>query len=95
MTKEKLIEKIKKDLEAVYSCVLVPTHMAEIYGNSVMNIGSALDELAQLPPQREVEVKEKKIKAMQTALKTIAFEAKEPIIKVYAQSALDETNSPT
>jgi hypothetical protein len=35
--------------------------------------------------------KNRKIRVMRNALDTILFEAKEPIIKVYAQSALDET----
>lgn len=34
---------------------------------------------------------ERKIRILKNALDTIAIEAKEPIIKVYAQSALDET----
>jgi hypothetical protein len=34
---------------------------------------------------------ERKIRVLKSALTTISLEAKEPIIKVYAQSALDET----
>ncbi len=36
--------------------------------------------------------KDKIIHILKSALETIAFEAMEPIIKVYAQSALDATN---
>lgn len=36
-------------------------------------------------------MKERKLRIMRNALNTILLEAKEPIIRVYAQSALDET----
>jgi len=44
--------------------------------------------------ERNMEDK-RRINVLRTALYTIFFEAKEPIIKVYAQSALDETKYDT
>jgi hypothetical protein len=45
-----------------------------------------------MPYTQETEIEMlRKIRILKNALDTILFEAKEPIIKVYAQSALDET----